>query len=526
MAGTRNRLSQFLRNPPLGHPAAWLVTAGITLVIYAGAFGLPFFLGNHYAVPQLTWVSMVGYRLDLGVLYTLVIVALFALYYLGYRALRAHQALPVWAVYLPPVAFALVLLAIYPPDGWDLFLYISQGRLFAVHGLNPFLVTPQDASADPFFSYSSWWPYPSTYGPVWQMTASLLSILGGQSLWLSMVVFKVAVTAFFFGAVVLVYLILRQHRPEVRHAGAYLLAWNPLLLFEIAGNGHNDIVMVFFALLAIYLLAQKRFVWPLPMVAISALVKYSSVVLIPGILVFLWSFGKSLRQRLLWTAGGIGLSAIAVLLFARPFGMAYSLFALFGLEELYRSSIATVLYLSLQGNFPQYEATNITKGLVFLGLGIACLVELVRLARTARPGALESLLDFSYQVTFFFLVFIPRFHPWFVVWLMGLGVLLVATEQMKRAILLSFTAFLSHIVYYFIGGIYADRINNFTLESIGAALVFGPPLFYWLHSRSTVRRGLLVEKDRIIGLQTAEIDRLKAQLPARAKAERTKLSPR
>ncbi len=522
MARALERFSQLLRNPPLRRPAAWLSMAAIALTIYVVAFGVPFFIGKHFTVPQLTWVGIVGYRIDVAVAYTLALCTLFALYYLGYRTLTAHPALPLWVIYVPPVAFALVLLAIYPPGGWDLFLYVSQGRLYSAHSLNPFFATPLDAPADPLFQYSSWWPYPSTYGPAWQMLAILLSLLGGQNLWLNMLVFKLASVVFFSGAVVLVYLILRQHRTEVRHIGAYLLAWNPLLLFEIAGNGHNDIVMVFFVLLAIYLVSLKRLLWTLPVLAISALVKYSSGLLFPGMIVFIWSSAKGLRQKLVWTAGGAALSAVALLLFARPFGMVYSLFALFGLEELYRSSPATLLYFSLQGSFSQHDASNIVKIVVALGLGTACVVEWVRFVRVGGPPKLEALLSFGYQVTFFFLLFLPRFHPWFVVWLVGLGVLLVGTEQMKRAVLLSFSAFLSHIVYYFVYGIYQDRLNNFTFEMMGTAVVFGPPLIYWLYSCIRSRRSLLEQQNRTIALQEAEIARLKALVPKHRTLERTR----
>lgn len=496
--------------------------AGVTLALYLVAFSIPSFLGGLYATPQLTWVTIVGSRLDVALANTAVIIALFALYYLGYRVLALNAQVPVWAVYLPPVTFALALMAIYPFGGWDLFLYISQGRLYTTHDLNPFLVTPQDAPSDPFFAYSSWWPHPSTYGPAWQMIASLVSLIGGSNLWLSILVFKVLVTVFFFASVVLVYLILRTHHPEARHLGAFLMAWNPLLLFEIAGNGHNDIVMVFFALLSIYLLTAKRLLWPLPLLTISVLVKYSFGLLVPGILVYLLVLKSSPRKKAVWLLGGLALSAVTVGLFVRPFGMAYSLLALFGLEELYLSSPATLLYLALQGNFPQYAATTIVKGVVVLMLGTLYVIELARFAREHRTLTLDSLLRFGFQAVFFLLLLLPRFHPWFVAWLLGIGVLMVDSEQTRRVLLLSFTAFLSHIVFYFIWSIYGEQLNYFTIEAMANALIFVPPLFYWFYSRARVRKLLLAQKERTIAVQEAEIGRLKALLSDSRKGLKTR----
>jgi len=500
----------------------WLVVSGITLAIYVAAFSVPFFLGKHFTNPQLTWVSMVGERLDIAIVYTTVIVGLFALYYIGYKTLASFPSLPPWAIYVPPVAFALALLSIYPPGGWDLFLYISQGRLYSLNHLNPFLVSPQDAPADLFFSYASWWPYPSTYGPAWQMIAAMASLLGGESLWLSMLVFKVMVTVFFFAAVALVYLILSRHRPEVRHLGAFLLAWNPLLLYEIAGNGHNDIVMVFFTLLSLYFLFQRRLLLPLPLLAVSALVKYSSAMLVPGILLLMWWTGKGIRQKLSWIAGGLVLAASVAFLFARPFGSAYSIYALFGLEELYRESPATLLYLALLGDFSHYDATNIVKATVVLVLGTLYVFEGLRYMKTNGVDERGSLLRFAFQVTFFFLLLIPRFHPWFVASLLALGVLMVGSEHMNRAILMTFTAFLSHIVEYFVMAVYGDRLNYFTLELMATSLIFAPPLIYWQYHRVRNRRAVLVDLDHTIAVREAEIGRLEAGQSRRSANKRAK----
>lgn len=496
--------------------------SAVMLAIYITAFTVPFFLGEHYTKPQLTWAIMSGYRLEAAFAYTFVIIALFGMYYLAFRALKANPTLPGWAVYLPPVFFVFSLLAIYPPGGWDLFLYISQGRIYTEHHLNPFIVPPQDAPTDAFFPYSSWWPYPSTYGPAWQMIASLVSIIGGQNLWLSMLLFKIAVSVFFIGSAVLVHLILDRHRPEARLLGVFLLAWNPLVLFETAGNGHNDIVMVFFALLALYYLAQRRHLWSIPLLTISALVKYSSGLLLPGVLLSLIATGKDLKQKVIWSLGGLALAGIALGLFTRPFGMAFSLVALFGLEELYRSSPATLLFMALQGNFPPATAGDIVKGTVALSMGVLYLIELSRFIKRGLLASLDSLVYFGYQSTFFLLLLIPRFHPWFVTWLLGLGVLLVDSEPSRRAVLFSFTAFLSHIVYYYIWGIYGDQVNYFTIEVMANVLIFIPPVVYWMWSRARGRQMLLAEMDRKIVTQEAEIDRLKGDLSGARKNQKTK----
>ncbi|HLB11734.1 MAG TPA: glycosyltransferase family 39 protein [Dehalococcoidia bacterium] len=471
------------------------------------AFTIPFYLGSHYATPQLTMVSMAGYRLDAALTYTGVFVALFAMYYLGYRALAAQPALPAWAVYLPPLLFAAALLAVYPADGWDLWVYISQGRTLAVHHLNPFLVSPQEAPQDPFYAYSSWVSHASIYGPVWVVISSFSALAAGDSIWLNAVLFKLVSAVFLLASVVLVYLILGRVSPQRRHLGAFLLAWNPLVLFEVVGNGHNDMVMVFFALLSLYFLVEGRSLLALPSLGISILTKYSTGLLLPGVILHqLWQRPRP-RRGLALLLGGLALLAAAFYLFGRPFQPAYSLSALLGQGESFRSSLATLLFLSLRGNFPPQDATTIAKvaPLSLFAVLYCCLIAWY--TRQARVIGLDALLRFGYYSIFFFLVFVPRFLPWYVVWLVGIAALIPGSSLAQRAILFSFSAFLSHIVYYFVWGIYGEQVNYFTIEALGVFVVFAPPLLHWGYSRASLRRKLLAKKEQSIAAQEVEISR-------------------
>src|SRR5207244_10342317 len=55
------------------------------------------------------------------------------------------------------------------------------------------------------------------------------------------------------------------------------LAWNPLVLFEVAGNAHNDVLMVSFSLLAVLLFVGSRNgVMAGASFTLGALVKYLS----------------------------------------------------------------------------------------------------------------------------------------------------------------------------------------------------------------------------------------------------------
>src|SRR5205823_10504562 len=63
--------------------------------------------------------------------------------------------------------------------------------------------------------------------------------------------------------------------------GALLLyAWNPLVLIETAGSGHNDAAMMTFALLGLLLATRGRLLWGLAALVLSVLVKYLTALLL------------------------------------------------------------------------------------------------------------------------------------------------------------------------------------------------------------------------------------------------------
>lgn len=484
--------------------------AAATLVLYLGAFGIPFFLGKHYTTPRLTWVIIAGPTLEMALAYTGVLVVLFALYYLGYRALAAAPTIPAWAIYLPPVAFGLVLLAIYPPGGWDLFLYISQGRLFSQHHLNPYLISPQDLSGELLYPYASWFPYPSTYGPAWTIISTLLSYLGGDNLWLSMLLFKGAASIFLLGDMVLVYLILAKIKPDWRHLGGFLLAWNPLVLFEIVGNGHNDAALVFFVLLAAFFLVKNRPGLVLPLLILSALVKYASIILLPWFLASLWHSRKRMLEKTSILVVNLAFSAVVLGLFLRPFEGGISLSSLVSMEDWFRSSPATLLMLALQGNFPPEQARTIAKAAAATAFAVVYLWQLLRNRAQLLQGLSLSSLFYGVYWSFFFVVlFIPWFVPWYFIWALAIAPLVADHSLNERIILLSFTAFLSHIVYYFISEIYGSQLNYFTIEAIANLVIFTPPLLHWWLTRRRQRLRLLAEKDGTIATQEEEIGRLR-----------------
>ncbi|MFH0792689.1 MAG: glycosyltransferase 87 family protein, partial [bacterium] len=62
---------------------------------------------------------------------------------------------------------------------------------------------------------------------------------------------------------------------------AYVYAWNPLVVFETAGNGHFDGVMIFFLVLSLLWIEQGRWALSALALALGALIKMVPLALLP-----------------------------------------------------------------------------------------------------------------------------------------------------------------------------------------------------------------------------------------------------
>src|SRR5262249_61094209 len=88
----------------------------------------------------------------------------------------------------------------------------------------------------------------------------------------------------------LIYRILQSRRCGLSFdpaLGLFLFALNPLALLELVGNGHNDGLLIFFCLSAIYALQRQCHGVALWLALLSALVKLPGVLILASVAVYL-----------------------------------------------------------------------------------------------------------------------------------------------------------------------------------------------------------------------------------------------
>lgn len=191
-----------------------------------------------------------------------------------------------------PVAFNLLLVFVPPSLSIDLLSYVSHGYIATTLNGNPH-VDPSSSVAQtslgPELARYGWRPvHPaSPYGPLWtRVEAAVVRVFDG--VWNQLIAMKLVLVAASFGSALLIWKILGDVRPEHQLVGTLAYLWNPLIVVEVAAEGHNDLFMVFFILLALLLTIRGRGSGGLVAMVLGVLTKYVPLLFMPMQVVYLW----------------------------------------------------------------------------------------------------------------------------------------------------------------------------------------------------------------------------------------------
>jgi hypothetical protein len=256
-------------------------------VLYAGLWGLYGPLGQWNG--QRDWRELVLWALLLG---------LTGVFLWGRRHVRSFKP-----VLLLAVVAGLICLALPPFHSTDVTGYVNRGWQQWAYHTNPYVTVVADIpgwQADPVFT-NHWVTNPCPYGFFFAQLAAPMSAVGNRD-----------TAVLLFKALNLLLLLLGGwvlHRARGPQA-AYWLACHPLLLLHAVANGHNDILMGVFSLLAGWALLAGAWVWVVPALTLATLTKYAAAVSMPLAVVGLW---RLKARRGLLAGLGIGLGLLALL---------------------------------------------------------------------------------------------------------------------------------------------------------------------------------------------------------------------
>ena len=264
---TRTLLTRTLLRSRPGLPIVGLGIAAIDLALVYG------YLGQRLYPLNPVWIYLLLYSIAFGI---------YA--YASGRLLPAisrRDARFVLPLILGGAALFRLAVVFAPPQlSTDIFLYVWDGRLIN-HGINPYHWAPNAQPLrylrDSIWNEAEYKSYQSIYMPVSQAVFAIANALFGNNA----VGYKFLYMLFDFGVIGLLLVILKRLGRPLTQVIWY--AWCPLPITEVSLAGHQDIVGVFFLLLAFALAMgkQKNIPWVALALVAAVMTKGFALLLLP-----------------------------------------------------------------------------------------------------------------------------------------------------------------------------------------------------------------------------------------------------
>lgn len=313
---------------------------------------------------------------------------------------------------LVTLALRIILLFAFPKLSDDIFRFVWDGRLWLA-GYNPFDHLPSwyieqgiavEGLTPTLFEQLNSPDYYTIYPPVAQLSFTIACWLSPNSVWGTAFIMKLFLLLADVGSIAIIIRLLKHWSLPIKRVLWYAL--NPLLIIEMMGNLHFEGVMIFFVLLALWLLIKSRWAWSATAMALSIAAKLLPLMFLPFLIKRL-GWKQSLKY---FTVLGLVLIACWVPLlnahFIENFGSSLDLY--------YRrfEFNASLYYIMRWWGFLM-QGNNL---IAFIGPIMAIIVLLVILLKTYRESGdnwlqLPALWLFSIS---FYLAYATTIHPWYV----------------------------------------------------------------------------------------------------------------
>jgi hypothetical protein len=314
--------------------------------------------------------------------------------------------------------------------------------------------------------------------------------LAGHSVTANLFAFKLLPVLFFFASLPVVYRLAERIRAGSGVGAIVFFGWNPLVVLSVAIDGHNDMIMVFFMLVAFHEMLYGRWETSMVSLALATLAKYVAVLMLPLLLAYAWKQeGRAAASKVV--AGGATSLVIAFALWY-PFweGPGTLRGVLDHTDRVIHSPFAAIIFAydpwrtSLGGAPPLLAA-------LFTGAFLA-VVGIITLRFLRLPhGGFVHVVEAGIAVLVAYLAIKSWwFFPWYVVWLLPLAAVLARGHAAILAVVLSASAMALFVPFGWgtTPGLFEDHMTDYSVST--ALLVWGPPLFYLAAGKFQSIRGL------------------------------------
>ena len=390
---------------------------------------------------------------------TFYVLGLFGLFYAYWRVLRtvhnlsrkdpeAAKSLRVWVLGVG-ILCAIALIGLYPITALDVVLYVVRARLWALYDASPMLAWPANYPQDPYIRFAGEYiKEPSPYGPLWELIAQVPIRLGILDIAGGVIAMKVITLISYVAMAVLIGWYARQETSRYGVSSLTAMtffALNPLVLMQVIGNGHNDMVMLALITLGLVLWQRDRWAGAAFAITLATLIKISGLILMPLFGVAVLAAAPDWRTRIL---RGLGIASIFIFTAAvayrvtGPFpevlmGAQHALLDRWGYTPAYATLVVAQEIFQNEGAAKQViaNAAHLLFILYYVYLWI----------RVARRKL--TLIQAAFFAYFSQLMLATTFRIWYPLWLIPFAALELNSRTYWRTFLFSITAELSILMY-------------------------------------------------------------------------------
>lgn len=349
-------------------------------------------------------------------------------------------------VFIWIACISFIFMLILPFLSSDIYYYIGDSWLSSQYHENPYYTSVTDLQKkgiyDKILDNTGYWKNTtSVYGSLWNGIARGLVSLSFGKVTIALFVFKLASYAVHLAIVALVYKMTKSTKCML------LYGLNPLVLIEFLSNVHNDIYLVFFTGLSFYfLLKQKNIYLTMISLAFSISIKYSTVLLVPFVLLYYFRKEKILKKIGYCFISGLAIVGMVVLLYL-PYYRDVSIFTnMLAQGQKYSQSILT--FLLLKADRKIFDLVNFFVMPVFV---IVYVDMLINICFDKKLTWHKCMKIYNKEMLIFIFIVLSSFQKWYLLWILPSFIWQNKTMR-KFTLLLTLTAILPSISYFRVEG--------------------------------------------------------------------------
>ena len=331
---------------------------------------------------------------------------LFLFYFIILKKVKKEQAILIAGA---GILLRLIFLFAIPTLSDDFLRFLWDGNLM-VHDINPYAFKPSEVPEAAAIAYNKEMlelvqskNFYAVYPPALQYLFYLAALIAPDSVVGSVIVLRSIILLAEAGTLLLLIKLIKLYKLSEKNILIYAL--NPLVIIELTGNLHFEVLMITFVLLAVFMILNKRNIWGAAAFSLAIAVKLIPLIFLPFLIRYM-GWKKSI-PFLIW----IGFFTIILFL---PFDIFLSLKNILASTRLYFQYFefnASIYFILRWIGYQIYGYNLIQKIGVILSLITTISIIILVFKTTSNKNRIFGFMLFALGIYFFFATTI---NPWYI----------------------------------------------------------------------------------------------------------------